>query len=207
VLLDGRPVAGPGPDRAVVFQDPCLLPWRTVARNVTYGVELQGRLTPETADRARSFVEMVGLQGFEGYYPHERSGGMQQRVTLARALTVDPQILLMDEPIAALDAQTREVMQQELLTIWQQARKTVLFVTHQINEAIYLADRVVIFSARPSRVKEVLRVDLPRPRPLALKRQPRFLELEDAAWKVIEEEVRKSMRADRVARPHDQGQA
>ncbi|MGH7363671.1 MAG: ABC transporter ATP-binding protein, partial [Candidatus Methylomirabilales bacterium] len=207
VLLDGRPVAGPGPDRAVVFQDPCLLPWRTVARNVTYGVELQGRLTPETVDRVRSFVEIVGLQGFEGYYPHELSGGMQQRVNLARALTVDPQILLMDEPIAALDAQTREVMQQELLTIWQQARKTVLFVTHQINEAIYLADRVVIFSARPSRVKEVLRVDLPRPRPLALKRQPRFLELEDAAWKVIEEEVRKSMRADRVARPHDQGQA
>lgn len=206
VLLDGRPVAGPGPDRAVVFQDPCLLPWRTVARNVTYGVELQGRLTPETADRVRYFVEMVGLQGFEGYYPHELSGGMQQRVNLARALTVDPQILLMDEPFAALDAQTREVMQQELLTIWQQARKTVLFITHQINEAIYLADRVVIFSARPSRVKEVLRVDLPRPRPLALKRQPRFLELEDAAWKVIEEEVRKSMRADRVARPHAQGQ-
>ncbi|MGH7378294.1 MAG: ABC transporter ATP-binding protein, partial [Candidatus Methylomirabilales bacterium] len=172
-----------------------------------YGVKLQGRLTPQTADRVRSFVEIVGLQGFEGYCPHELSGGMQQRVNLARALTVDPQILLMDEPIAALDAQTREVMQQELLTIWQQARKTVLFVTHQINEAIYLADRVVIFSARPSRVKEVLRVDLPRPRPLALKRQPRFLELEDAAWKVIEEEVRKSMRADRVARPHDQGQA
>ncbi len=207
VLLDGRPVAGPGPDRAVVFQDPCLLPWRTVARNVTYGVELQGRLTPETADRARAFVEMVGLQGFEGYYPHELSGGMQQRVNLARALTVDPQILLMDEPFAALDAQTREVMQQELLSIWQQARKTVLFITHQIHEAIYLADRVVIFSARPSRVKEVLRVDLPRPRPLAVKRQPRFLELEDAAWKVIEEEVRKSMRADRVARPHAQGQA
>lgn len=163
-----------------------------------------GRLTPETADRVRYFVEMVDLQGFEGYYPHELSGGMQQRVNLARALTVDPQILLMDEPFAALDAQTREVMQQELLTIWQQARRTVLFITHHINEAIYLADRVVIFSARPSRVKEVLRVDLPRP--LALKRQPRFLELEDAAWKVIEEEVRKSMRADRVARPHDQAQ-
>lgn len=148
---------------------------------------------------------MVDLQGFEGYYPHELSGGMQQRVNLARALTVDPQILLMDEPFAALDAQTREVMQQELLSIWQQARRTVLFITHQINEAIYLADRVVIFSARPSRVKGVLRVDLPRP--LALKRQPRFLELEDAAWKVIEEEVRTSMRADRVARPHDQEQA
>jgi len=166
-----------------------------------------GRLTPETADRVRYFVEMVGLQGFEGYYPHELSGGMQQRVNLARALTVDPQILLMDEPFAALDAQTRGVMQQELLTIWQQARRTVLFITHQINEAIYLADRVVIFSARPSRVKEVLRVDLPRPRPLAVKRHPHFLELEDAAWKVIEEEVRTSMRADRVARPHDQEQA
>ncbi|HEU5394926.1 MAG TPA: ABC transporter ATP-binding protein [Candidatus Methylomirabilis sp.] len=203
VLLDGRPVTAPGPDRAVVFQDPCLLPWRTVARNVTYGLELQGRFTTETAARARDFVALVGLAGFEGYYPHELSGGMQQRVNLARALTIDPHILLMDEPFAALDAQTREVMQQELLMIWQQARKTVLFVTHQINEAIYLSDRVVIFSSRPSRVKAVLRVDLPRPRPLALKRQPRFLELEDAAWKVIEEEVRTSMRADRATRPHD----
>jgi NitT/TauT family transport system ATP-binding protein len=205
VLLDGRPIAGPGPDRAVVFQDPCLLPWRTVARNATYGLELQRRLTPETAERARAFVEMVGLRGFEDYYPHELSGGMQQRVNLARALTIDPLILLMDEPFAALDAQTREVMQQELLTIWQQARKTVLFVTHQINEALYLSDRVVIFSARPSRVKAVLRVDLPRPRPLAVKRHPRFLELEDAAWKVIEEEVRTSMQAGRVAEPADEG--
>ena len=205
VLLDGRPIRGPGPDRAVVFQDPCLLPWRTVARNVTYGVELQGRLTPATAERARRFVEMVGLQGFEGYYPHELSGGMQQRVNLARALTIDPQILLMDEPFAALDAQTRELMQQELLAIWQQARKTVLFITHHINEAIYLSDKVVIFSARPSRVKAVLRVDLPRPRPLAMKRQPVFLELEDAAWKVLEEEVRRSMGADRAAGPHGEG--
>jgi len=195
ILLDGRAVAGPGPDRAMVFQDASLLPWRTVWGNVLYGLELQRRRAPETEARARRLLEVTGLTGFEGAYPNELSGGMQQRVNLARALATDPEILLMDEPFAALDAQTRELMQQELLAIWRETGKTLLFVTHQINEAIYLSDRVFIFSARPGRVKEVIRVELPRPRPLRLKRTPTFLEYEDAAWKPIEDEVRRSFAA------------
>lgn len=190
VLLDGHSIAGPGPDRAVVFQDPCLLPWRTVARNATYGLELQRRLTPEGAERARAFVEMVGLRGFEDYYPHELSGGMQQRVNLARALVVNPRILLMDEPFAALDAQTRSFMQLELLRIWAQTKKTVIFVTHMISEAILLSDRVVVFSHRPGTIRSEFNVPLPRPRDMDIKSDPRFVELENVVWKQIEQEVR-----------------
>jgi NitT/TauT family transport system ATP-binding protein len=138
-------------------------------------------------ERCDYFVKLVGLSGFERHYPSELSGGMQQRVNLARALAADPKVLLMDEPFAALDAQTREFMQSELLKIWSQARKTVLFITHQINEAIYLADRVVVMSARPGRVKDVFRVPFGRPRTLSLKRDPRFLEIEDAIWQLVEE--------------------
>src|SRR2546426_12602754 len=134
------------------------------------------------------FIKLVGLSGFERHYPSELSGGMQQRVNLARALASDPVVLLMDEPFAALDAQTREFMQAELLKIWAKARKTVLFITHQINEAIYLADRVAVMSARPGRVKDVFEVPFGRPRTLTLKRDPRFLELEDSVWRLIEEE-------------------
>jgi NitT/TauT family transport system ATP-binding protein len=143
----------------------------------------------------------VGLGGFEDHYPHELSGGMQQRCNLARALTVDPEVLIMDEPFAALDAQTREIMQLELLRIWKEAKKTVLFITHQINEAIYLADRVIIFCARPGKVKDTLKIDLPRPRPLAVKRSKQFLEYEDRLWNQIEEEVKKTMAADQIV--HD----
>ncbi|MBI2369690.1 MAG: ABC transporter ATP-binding protein [Deltaproteobacteria bacterium] len=198
ILLEGRPVSKPGPDRAVVFQDSSLLPWRTVLKNVIYGLELQRRDLKEAGRRAQEFVQMVGLKGFEHHYPHELSGGMQQRVNLARALTMDPEILFMDEPFASLDAQTREIMQLELLNIWQQANKTVLFITHQINEAVYLADRVIVFSSRPSRVKEVVEIRLPRPRPLSLKRSKEFLDYEDYVWKIIEDEVRKTMLADRT---------
>ena len=152
----------------------------------------------ENQNRARKFIKLVGLEGFEDHYPHELSGGMQQRCNLARALTVDPKILIMDEPFAALDAQTREIMQLELLRIWLEAKKTVLFITHQINEAIYLADRVIVFGARPGRVKQTIKIDLPRPRPLAVKRDPKFLEYEDQLWTLIEEEVKKTMIADQV---------
>ena len=193
VLIDGRPVTGPRPDLAMVFQDPSLLPWRTVLGNTTYGLELQRRATPEALRRARDIVALVGLEGFEAHYPHELSGGMQQRANLARALAVDPDVLLMDEPFAALDAQTRELMQQELLRICREAGKTVLFVTHQINEAIYLADRVVVMSGRPGQVKAQVVVDLPRPRSLAVKRQPRFLEIEDQIWGLIEVDARRAL--------------
>jgi NitT/TauT family transport system ATP-binding protein len=190
VLVDGEVVTRPGPDRAVVFQDASLLPWRTVLKNVCYGLECLGIRTQEAAQRAAALIALVGLAGFEQHYPHELSGGMQQRVNLARALVVDPKILLMDEPFASLDAQTRELMQEELTRIWAKAKKTVLFITHQIDEAIYLADRVVVFSGRPGKVKDSIVVDIERPRPLGVKRQARFHALEDRIWGLIEEEVR-----------------
>jgi NitT/TauT family transport system ATP-binding protein len=189
VSIDGKRVNGPGIDRAVVFQHASLLPWRTIAGNVRYGMELQKRFDEATMrERTDHFIKLVGLTGFERHYPSELSGGMQQRVNLARALAADPIVLLMDEPFAALDAQTREFMQAELLKIWMKAKKTVVFITHQINEAIYLADRVVVMSARPGRVKDIFKVPFPRPRNLSLKRDPHFLELEDSVWKLIEEE-------------------
>jgi NitT/TauT family transport system ATP-binding protein len=188
VSIDGKKVEGPGTDRAVVFQHSSLLPWRSIAGNVRYGMELQRRFDKNTmAARTEHFIHMVGLAGFERHYPSELSGGMQQRVNLARALACDPEVLLMDEPFAALDAQTREFMQAELLKIWTEARKTVVFITHQINEAVYLADRVVVMSPRPGRIKDVFRIPFPRPRALHLKRQPQFLEIEDAIWQLVEE--------------------
>jgi NitT/TauT family transport system ATP-binding protein len=188
VAIDGARVDGPGVDRAVVFQHASLLPWRTIAGNVRYGMEMHKRFDqPTMRQRTHDFITLVGLSGFEKHYPSELSGGMQQRVNLARALASDPMVLLMDEPFAALDAQTREHMQAELLKIWSGTRKTVLFITHQINEAVYLADRVVVMSPRPGRIKGVLDVPFERPRPLGVKRDARFVELEDAIWRMIEE--------------------
>jgi NitT/TauT family transport system ATP-binding protein len=198
VLVDGEVVTKPGPDRAVVFQDASLLPWRTVLGNVLYGLECIGVPMREARERAAHFTHLVGLSGFEHHYPYELSGGMQQRVNLARALVMDPKILLMDEPFASLDAQTREVMQEELLRIWAQAKKTVLFITHQIDEAIYLSDRVVVFSGRPGKVKETIAVDMERPRPLGVKRQPRFHAIEDRIWGLIEEDVKGRMTSNRL---------
>ena len=188
VRVAGKRVNGPGIDRAVVFQHSSLLPWRSIAGNVRYGMELQRRFDKPTMDaRAEHFIQMVGLKGFETHYPSELSGGMQQRVNLARALASDPEVLLMDEPFAALDAQTREFMQAELLKIWAEAKKTVVFITHQINEAVYLADRVVVMSPRPGRIKDVFKIPFGRPRTLHLKREPQFLEIEDAIWQLVEE--------------------
>jgi len=191
IALDGRPIAGPGPDRGFVFQSDSLLPWRTVAGNIGFGLELQRRDRATARRMVSDLVRLVGLEGFERYYPHQLSGGMRQRVNLARALAIDPGVLLMDEPFAALDAQTRELMQAELLRIWAEAHKTVVFITHQIDEAVYLADRVVVFSARPSVVKATISVDIPRPRPLSAKRQPAMLSRVDEIWRLIEEEVRR----------------
>jgi len=195
LTLDGRPISKPGEDRAMVFQQPSLLPWRTVLGNVIYGLELQGSLPKhEAQERALGLIRLVGLSGFEQSFPSELSGGMQQRVNLARALAIDPELLLLDEPFAALDAQTREVMQHELLRVWAETRKTMLFVTHDIKEAVYLADRVIAFTARPGKVKLSVQIDLPRPRDLGIKREVRFLEYEDLIWSSIEEELRTSDR-------------
>jgi len=173
--------------KAMVFQSPSLLPWRTVADNIVYGLELQGkRDAPETTAKVQELIALVGLVGFERSYPSELSGGMQQRVNLARALAVDPELLLLDEPFAALDAQTRELMQAELLQIWQRTRKTAIFITNQIDEAIYLSDRVVVFGARPGTVRASIPIALPRPRELRIKRQPQFLEYADQISALIE---------------------
>jgi len=191
ILLDGRRVERPGADRAMVFQHDCLFPWRTVEANIAYGLELQGRLgRREMRERAGAFIDLVGLSGFAQHYPNELSGGMRQRVNIARALVMEPELLLLDEPFAALDAQTREFMQIELLKILARAEATALFVTHQIDEAIFLADRVAVFSARPARVKETIAVDLPPVRTLDLKHEAAFFALERRVWRLIEEEAK-----------------
>lgn len=192
--LDGRPVEGPGGDRAVVFQQASLLPWRTVLGNILFGLECQGKDTTSALFRASELLEIVGLTGFEDHYPHELSGGMQQRVNLARALLIDPDLLLMDEPFASLDAQTREIMQGELLNIWQKTRKTVLFITHQIDESVFLSDQVIVFGSRPGRVKASISIPFPRPRELSLKRRPEFLDYVDQIWGLIESDVRSAAR-------------
>ncbi len=179
LLLNGEPIQGPGADRAMVFQSPALLPWRTVLGNVGYGLELQGVRRADAQRRALPFIELVGLRDFEACYPRELSGGMQQRVNLARALAIEPALLLFDEPLAALDAQTRENMQTELERLWLRDQPTALFVTHQINEAIFLADRVLVMAERPGRILTEVPVDLPRPRPPRCRRLPYFIELED----------------------------
>ena len=190
IRVDGRVVDRPGPDRAFVFQHDSLFPWRTVAQNVSYGLELEGRLgKPDIRERAQRLIELVGLAGFESHFPHELSGGMRQRVNIARALAVEPELLLLDEPFAALDAQTREFMQFELMKILARAKATALFITHQISEAIFLSNRIVVFSARPARIKDIVAVDLPAMRTLDMKHLPEFVALEQRIWHLIEEEA------------------
>jgi NitT/TauT family transport system ATP-binding protein len=187
--MDGKAISGPGTDRAMVFQEFGLLPWRTVQANVELGLELKGMGSEARRKVSQPLIEMVGLSGFEGHFPHELSGGMKQRVGLARALATDPDVLLMDEPFAALDAQTRDLMQVELLRIWQEARKTVLFVTHQIDEAIYLSDRVMVMTKRPGRAKKMFPIDLPRPRDYEMRVTPEFNELKLEIWNELKDEI------------------
>jgi NitT/TauT family transport system ATP-binding protein len=190
VLLDGRIVRKPGTDRGFVFQNDSLLPWRTVFTNAMIGREITGSIGPDDRKRTMELLKLVGLEGFENYHPRQLSGGMRQRVNLARALAIDPEILLMDEPFAALDAQTREIMQTELLRIWERGQKTVLFVTHQIDEAVFLSDRVLVFARRPGRIQAEVVIPLPRPRNLEIKRTAEFVALVDRIWRMIEDDVR-----------------
>jgi NitT/TauT family transport system ATP-binding protein len=164
LTVNNEPIKGPGPDRGMVFQEYSLFPWRTVLKNITFSLELKKIPKSEREKIARDFLEVVGLSKFADSYPHELSGGMKQRVAIARALVNDPDVLLMDEPFGAVDAQTRNRLQHELLNIWEKKKKTVMFITHSVDEAVFLADKVVVFTARPGRVKEVINIDLPRPR-------------------------------------------
>jgi NitT/TauT family transport system ATP-binding protein len=203
VVIGGKVVDGPGTDRGFVFQQDSLFPWRTLAGNVGFGLEVQGTRSrrggmsrkewkARTDRQVKEAIEMVGLTKFSGHYPHELSGGMRQRVNLARALALGPATLLMDEPFSALDAQTRELMQAELLRIWRQNRSTVIFITHQIDEAVYLSDRVAVMSSGPGRVREMIDIDLPRPRDLEVKRTPAFIAYTDRIWRQIGQDARRS---------------
>ncbi len=177
VLLDGRGVTRPGPDRGMVFQSHTLFPWLTVAQNIAFGLREKGVAENERRDTVAAYIDLVGLKGFENHWPKQLSGGMQQRTAIARALANDPEILLLDEPFGALDNQTRGLMQELLLGIWEREKKTVLFVTHDIEEAIFMASRVVVMSARPGRIKSDFKVELPHPRHYTLKTSPEFSEL------------------------------
>ena len=177
VLLDGRPVEGPGADRGMVFQSYTLFPWLTIEQNIRFGLRERGMPESQQKERAQYFIAKVGLRGFEQHFPKQLSGGMQQRTAIARALANDPKILLMDEPFGALDNQTRVLMQELLLGIWEAERKTVMFVTHDIDEAIFMANRVAVFSARPGRIKADIPVNLPHPRHYTVKTSSEFMEL------------------------------
>ena len=198
ILIDGRQVSAPGPDRAVVFQAFALLPWRTVLANVEFSLELRRLSKEERTKTARDYLSRVGLADFENHYPHELSGGMQQRAGLARALAVNPAILLMDEPFGAVDAQTRQLLQEELLELWQSQRKTVIFITHSMDEAVYLSDRVVVMTPRPGKVAEILDVPLPRPRiSEEVRRDAKFVDLTNYIW----ESLKKAMENHRIEKP------
>ena len=191
IRVDGSPVVGPGPDRGIVFQHFALFPWKTVRGNVLYGLERQGMPKDEREARAQDFIELVGLHGFEDSYPSQLSGGMKQRTAIARTLAFDPKILLMDEPFGALDAQTRGLMQSELLRIWQHTPKTVIFVTHDVQEAVYLADRVAVMSARPGKIKTMVDTKFDKNDPDIFKNKY-FVEKVDEIWHLVRDEAIKA---------------
>jgi len=194
ILVEGKPIGAPGPDRGIVFQHFALFPWKTVRANVLYGLERMGLAREERERRAQSFIDLVGLTGFEDSYPSQLSGGMRQRTAIARTLAFDPKILLMDEPFGALDAQTRGLMQSELLSIWGRTPKTVIFVTHDVQEAVYLADRVAVMSARPGRIIAIVDTKFDKSDPAIFKNQ-RFIDKVDEIWNLVRIEAIKAQRA------------
>src|SRR5512138_1355574 len=194
VRLDGRPVDGPDPRTGYVFQQYALFPWRNALSNIEYGLEVRGLPKERRTEVAKELLSLFGLSGFGDRYPYQLSGGMQQRVAIARALATDPEVLLMDEPFAALDAQTREILQNELLRIWEKIATTVVFVTHSIEEAVFLADRVVVMTARPGRVKEIVDIELPRPRDEDVRSSAAFNAHRHRVWEALRDEVNKAQK-------------
>ncbi|MBP2660479.1 MAG: cmpD 4 [Firmicutes bacterium] len=192
ILIDGEPVSDRSFDRGMVFQGYALFPWRTVLENVEIGLQIRGLEKKEREEIARYYLTMVGLTAFANRYPHQLSGGMKQRVAIARVLAYQPDIMLMDEPFAALDAQTRETLQLELIRIWEADKKTIVFITHSIDEAILLSDRVAVMTARPGRVKEIIDVSLPRPRSEEIRNSSEFAQIRQYAWSLIKDEVTKA---------------
>ncbi len=188
VYLDGEKIEGTGVERGVVFQGYALFPWRTVLKNVMFGLEMKRVPKAQAEEIAKKYIKAVGLEGFEHAYPKELSGGMRQRVAIARAYAADPEVLLLDEPFGALDAQTRVQLQSELLNTWEHEKKTCFFITHDVDEAIILAQRVIIMSARPGRIKRIVDIDIPYPRTQATKTDPRFLELKTEIWNEVYQE-------------------
>ncbi len=190
ILLDEDPVNAPRPDVAVVFQHFGLFPWKSLEENIGYGLRLRGKPKEETREIVGRYIQLMGLKGFEKSYPYQLSGGMQQRAGLARALAVNPSLLLMDEPFGSLDAQTREMMQEELLRILEAEKKTMIFVTHSIDEAILLGDRIVMMSCRPGRIREILPVDIPRPRKIiSVRAHPCYFELRKSIWEMLKQDL------------------
>lgn len=201
VIIDGKVVRGPAADRAMVFQEFNLLPWRTAQSNIEFGLEVQGVDRSTRLRRAAAALRLVGLEGFGSYFPHQLSGGMKQRVGLARALCTGPRYLLMDEPFGALDPQIREIMQVELMKLWETDRKTVVFITHSVEEAIFLSDQIVVFSARPGRVLETIDICLPRPRwsnETEVKGSSQFVEYRKHIWGVLKQELQRAVDIDSV---------
>ena len=197
ILIEGAPVAAPGPDRGIVFQHFALFPWKTVRANILYGLERTALARKERESRAQAFIDLVGLHGFEDSYPSQLSGGMKQRTAIARTLAFDPKILLMDEPFGALDAQTRSLMQEELRGIWQRTPKTVIFVTHDVQEAVYLADRVAVMSARPGRIKAVVDTRFDKSNPDVFKIKA-FVDRVDEIWNLVRVEAIKAQEKPRA---------
>ncbi|MFB5195942.1 sulfonate ABC transporter ATP-binding protein [Bacillus sp. AFS073361] len=194
VLLDGQEIHGPGPDRGMVFQSYTLFPWLSVKDNITFGLKLKGVSQKERDDIARHYLQLIGLEGFENHFPIQLSGGMKQRVAIARALANDPKILLMDEPFGALDAQTRNIMQEVLLKAWEESKKTILFITHDVDESIFLADSVYVMTARPGRLKKRIPIALERPRDFSVKTTAEFAEYKEGLLSLIRDETLKAIK-------------